>query len=230
MSTINLALEIKTRGDVVRKVLIWWKNYAYLIMLSVMIIGLFYPKVMLVFIICMLGPSFTGLFTGRFWCGNICPIGNFFDHIAIKISDNKKAPNLFKSKYIRIIFTIVMMSLFSFEMILAFRKPVMMGMVFYEMILEAIIIGSFLAVIYHHRVWCHFCPMGSTGALVTYFSNRKRVLNVSSQCSSCKKCEEKCPMGLAPYEYRGKKLSSYNCIQCGICKVDCTNKAIGYEE
>ncbi|MDF2941713.1 MAG: 4Fe-4S ferredoxin, iron-sulfur binding [Herbinix sp.] len=209
-----------------RKILSWWKKYAYIVMLIIMLIGIFYPKVMLVFIICMLGPSLTGLFTGRFWCGNICPIGNFFDHLTIKISNDKKAPSLFKSKYIRIIFTILMMSMFSFEMIFAFRKPVMMGMVFYEMILEAIIIGTFLSVIYHYRVWCHLCPMGSTGALVTHLSNRKKVLNVSLHCSACKKCEEKCPMGLAPYEYRGKKLSSYNCIQCGICKTDCTSNAI----
>jgi len=218
------------RVDAVSRILNWWKKYAYIVMVIVMLIGLVYPKIMLVFIICMLGPSITGLFMGRFWCGNLCPIGNFFDHIIIKLSNNKRAPHLFQSKWVRIIFILLMMSMFSFEMILVFRKPIMMGMVFYEMILEAIIIGIFLAVIYHHRVWCHFCPMGSTGALVTFLSNRKKVLNVSSQCTLCKKCEERCPMGLSPFEYKGKKLSSYNCIQCSICKADCLSKVIGYDD
>jgi len=169
-------------------------------MLLVMVIGLKYPMIMLVFLICMLGPSLTGFFTGRFWCGNICPIGNFFDNVLIKISNHKKAPEFFKSKWIRIIFTTLMMSMFSLEML------------------------------YHHRVWCHFCPMGSTGAFVTYLSNRKKVLSVSDRCTKCRKCEESCPMGLAPHDYQGAKLSSYNCIQCGICTKSCPNERIGYKD
>lgn len=212
-----------------KKVLNLWKNYAYMIMLIIMVIGLKYPMIMLVFIICMLGPSITGFFSGRFWCGNICPIGNFFDNVLNKISNHKKAPKFFKSKWIRVVFIGFMMTMFAFEVLYAFGKPVMMGMVFYEMILEAVIIGTFLSVIYHHRVWCYFCPMGSTGALVTFFSNRKKVLSVSEQCSKCRKCEEKCPMGIAPHKYRGAKLSSYNCIQCGECVNSCTDERIAYE-
>lgn len=211
------------------KILKWWKKYAYILMILIMFIGLVYPKIMLVFIICMLGPSITGVFTGRFWCGNICPIGNFFDHITLKISNQNKAPKFFRSKVVRIVFTILMMSMFVFEMMRAFGKPVMMGMIFYEMILEAVIIGTFLAVIYHHRTWCHFCPMGSTGAIVTHYSNRKQILSVNSQCSSCKKCEDNCPMGLSPSSYRGEKLSSYDCIQCGNCKGACPKGAIQYD-
>jgi polyferredoxin len=123
-----------------------------------------------------------------------------------------------------------MMVMVILEVVLAIRKPSMMGMIFYEMILEATIIGTFLSVIYHNRVWCHFCPMGSTGALVASLSNKKRVLSVSGQCLKCKKCEENCPMGLTPFEYQGKRLSSYNCIQCGICIKSCKNEKIGYSD
>lgn len=190
-------------------------------MLITMVIGLKYPMVMLLFIICMFGPLVTGYFTGRFWCGNICPIGNFFDHVLSKISNNRRAPEFFKSKLIRIIFILLMMSMFSFEVLYMFGKPVLIGMVFYEMILEAVIIGTFLTVIYHNRVWCHFCPMGSMGAVATFLSNRKKVFMVSNNCSSCSRCQENCPMGIAPQDYRGTKLSSYNCIQCGKCKASC---------
>jgi len=124
-------------------ILKWWKNYAAIVMLLVMVIGLKYPMIMLVFFICMIGPSLTGFFTGRFWCGNICPIGIFFDNVLIKISNHQKAPKFFKSKWIRIIFTTLMMSMFSFEIFYSFGKPVMMGMVFYEMILEAVIPALF---------------------------------------------------------------------------------------
>lgn len=207
-------------------VLNWWKKYAYILMLFIMAIGLIYPKVMLVFIICMLGPALTGVFWGRYWCGNICPIGNFFDHITIKISNKKSAPSLFKSIIIRTIFLILMMSMFIFEILLAFHKPRMMGMVFYEMILESIIIGTFLAILYHHRVWCHFCPMGSTGAIVTHYSSQSTGFSVSSKCTSCNKCSENCPMGLHPSDYKGRKLSSCNCIQCGNCVKECLHSRI----
>jgi polyferredoxin len=214
-----------------KKVLEWWKEYAYILMLFVMVVGLFYPKIMLVFIFCMLGPSLTGVWKGRFWCGNICPIGNFFDKLTVKLSNHKKAPDLFKSKYIRILFTSLMMTMFVFEMISAIGNPIMTGMIFYEMILEAVIIGSFLAVIYHHRVWCHFCPMGSTGALATYYSKKKKVLAVSLiQCSECKKCEEQCPMGLIPYKSNKGLITSYDCIQCGLCKITCPKHAINYPD
>lgn len=209
-----------------KKILNWWKDYAYFVMLIIMVIGLKYPMVMLIFIICMFGPLVTGYFTGRFWCGNICPIGNFFDHVLGKISNHKRAPELFKSKSIRIIFILIMMSMFTFEMLFMFGKPVLMGMIFYEMILEAVIIGTFLTVIYHNRVWCHFCPMGSMGALATFFSTRKKVLSVSKNCTSCSRCNENCPMGITPNDYRGAKLSSYNCIQCGACKASCPNNNI----
>lgn len=212
------------------KLLNWWKKYAYIIMLIIMVIGLKYPMVMLVFIICMFGPMVTGFFTGRFWCGNLCPIGLFFDNVLMKISNHKRAPEFFKSKLVRIIFTTLMMTMFVFEIRYSFGKPMMMGMVFYEMILEAVIIGTFLSVIYHYRVWCHLCPMGSTGALVTFLSNRKKVLHVSEQCSKCGKCEENCPMEISPKEYRGLSLSSYNCIQCGRCVTSCPGKRISYEQ
>ena len=197
-------------------------------MILILLLGLINPKIMLVFIICIIAPLLTGKYTGRFWCGFLCPIGSFFDNITIKLSNNKKAPNLFKSKYIRIIFTTLMMSMFVFEMISAFGNPHKSGMVFYGMILEAVIIGSFLAVIYHHRAWCHFCPMGSTGSLVTFYSRQKKVLSVTKDCTSCKTCESICPMGLSASDFKGKLLDSADCIQCGICKNNCPSKAIKY--
>jgi polyferredoxin len=174
----------------------------------------------------MLGPLVTGYFTGRFWCGNICPIGNFFDHVLDKISNHQKAPDFLKSKWIRIFMIFLMMTMFTFEMLFMFGKPAFMGMVFYEMILEAVIIGTFLTVIYHHRTWCHFCPMGSMGAFATFLSRKKKVLYVSGTCTSCSKCKENCPMGVDPQEYKGHKLSSYNCIQCGRCKESCLKNKI----
>lgn len=56
----------------------------------------------------------------------------------------------------------------------------------------------------------------------------KKVLIVSKHCTQCKKCEESCPMGIAPHEFRGTKLSSYNCIQCGNCTKVWKDKKIGY--
>jgi ferredoxin-type protein NapH len=210
------------------KVLVFWKKYSYLIMLSNLLIGLIHPMVALVFFICMMGPALIGFFTGRFWCGNICPIGNFFDNVSIKLSRNNKAPIIYKSVYVKTVVAIIMMSMFIYDMKSTWGNGNGVGLIYFKMILESIIIGTLLSLLYNQRIWCHFCPMGSMGALVAKFSKNKKVLEVSSKCTSCKKCSDNCPMGISPDNFKDNKISSLDCIQCGNCMDICPKKAISY--
>lgn len=212
------------------KVLIFWKRYSYLIMLSNLLIGLIHPMVAVIFIICMMGPALIGFFTGRFWCGNICPIGNFFDNVSIKISRNYKVPNIYKSFYVKITVTIIMMSMFIYDMKSAWGNGNQVGLIYFQMIMESIIIGTLLSLLYNHRIWCHFCPMGSMGGLVAKFSKNKKVLEVSSECTSCKKCSANCPMGISPANFKENKISSPDCIQCMKCMDMCPQNAISYDK
>jgi len=211
------------------KVLVFWKKYSYLIMLSNLLVGLIHPMVALVFFICMMGPALIGFFTGRFWCGNICPIGNFFDNVSIKLSRNNKAPIIYKSVYVKTVVAIIMMSMFIYDMKSTWGNGNGVGLIYFKMIMESIIIGTLLSLLYNHRVWCYFCPMGSMGALVAKFSKNKKVLEVSSKCTSCKKCTDNCPMGISPANFKENKISSLDCIQCGKCMNICPQAAISYD-
>ena len=208
------------------KYLVLWKKYAFVFLALIFILGLLDSRIFLIFIICMLGPFVLGLFNGRFWCGNICPIGNFFDHIVLKLSKGRRVPDFFKAKWFKILALLIMFAMFAMEILMAKGNWFGYGKVFYRMIIESIVIGAFLALLYNHRTWCHFCPMGSMGAFVSQFRKNRKLLNVSGNCIKCKTCKEKCVMGISPYDYKGRVIDNPNCIQCKACCNACESKAI----
>ena len=58
-----------------------------------MIAGLFYPWLGFAVLICMAAPILVALVKGRFWCGNFCPRGSFFDVVMAKFSPRKAVPH-----------------------------------------------------------------------------------------------------------------------------------------
>ena len=208
------------------KFLVVWKKYAFIFLTLVFILGLFDSRIFLIFIICMLGPFALGLFNGRFWCGNICPIGNFFDNVVIKISRSKRVPHFLKTKWFRVLALVIMFSMFIMEVMAAKGNLFGYGKVFYRMIIESIVIGAALSLLYNHRTWCHFCPMGSMGGFIAQFRKSRKLIVVAKECASCKICEKECPMGISPYKYKGQAIDNSNCIQCKNCCSKCNIKAI----
>lgn len=180
-------------------------------------------------IICMVAPILVSFFKGRYWCGNLCPRGNFYDNIVSKFSNTKKVPNILKSKLFRVMVIIIMMIIFGAGIKANWGNLYGIGMVFYRMIVLTTIIGVGLSFFYNQRTWCHFCPMGTMASYVARLRKSKRVLRVSPSCVSCKICEKKCPLGLVPYDYKGDILSHPDCIQCGKCVNVCPKNAIGYD-
>jgi ferredoxin-type protein NapH len=213
----------------VRRLLKLWKKYSYIALFAFIILSLFDLRFALAAIICMLGPIVVSIFKGRFWCGNICPRGSFYDNVLSKFSNNKKVPKFLKSNFFRTLVVIVMMSVFAVGITKNWGNLYGIGMVFYRMIVVTTLIGIALSFFYNERTWCHFCPMGSIASFISRFRKSKKVLKVSSSCVSCKICEKKCSLGIVPYEYKGDLLSHPDCIQCGKCVTACPKKAIGYE-
>lgn len=220
----------KFGGIEVEKFLKLWKKYSYALLVGFIILGMFDLRIGLAAALCMVAPVIVSVFKGRFWCGNLCPRGNFYDNVVSKFSNKRIPPKFFKSYYFRSVILTVMMVIFALGVYKNWGNLYGIGMVFYRMIVVTTIIGVLLSLVYNHRTWCNFCPMGTLASITGKFRKSDKVLHVSSSCVSCKLCEKKCPIGLVPHDYKGDILRHPDCIQCGKCAVVCPRNAIGYNK
>lgn len=214
-----------------KSILNYWKKYSYILLIAFIIIGLFDFRIGLIATLCMIAPIVVSFFKGRFWCGNLCPRGNFYDNVVSKFSNKKKVSKFIKSSFFRAFVTILMLTMFTTGMVKNWGNLYGMGFVIYRLIVVTTIIGIVLSLFYNERTWCNFCPMGSIAALVSRFNNKKNgaaLLKVNTSCVSCKLCEKSCPMGIAPYEYKDDSINHHDCIQCSRCVYKCPKKSIEY--
>ena len=212
-----------------KKIAVLWKKYSYSVLFAFIIVSLLDFRIALAAIICMIAPVIISIFRGRFWCGNFCPRGSFYDSILSKYSSKKPVPKLLKSVYFRPFVVVFMFTMFGMGIKNNWGSLAGIGMVFYRIIVVTTLVGIALSFLYNNRTWCHFCPMGSIAAFISYFKKNKKVLEISNTCVSCKICETKCPMGISPYDYKDGILSHPDCIQCGKCVLSCPKNSIGYD-
>ncbi|KGN01765.1 4Fe-4S binding protein [Clostridium botulinum] len=206
-----------------------WKKYSFIILIVFIVGGIFNIKIAMAAIVCMLGPLILALLgKGRFWCGNICPRGSFYDNIVKKFSNKKRVPGLLKSKIFRVLVIVFMFYMFGIGIYMNWGNIAGIAMIFYKMIVVTTLVGLILSIFYNHRSWCNFCPMGSIAAFISHFKKNKKTLKVNSSCISCKLCQRKCPMGIVPYDYKGDILKHVDCIQCGECVKYCPKNSIKY--
>lgn len=86
----------------------FYKKYGYYIFLFFLIASLFDMRLGSIAIICMLAPIMISILgKGRYWCGNYCPRGNFYDHIVSKISPNRRVPKFLKSMGFRVFINVL---------------------------------------------------------------------------------------------------------------------------
>ncbi len=129
--------------------------------------GLWYHKLGLIMPVMMVFLLVLSYFRGRFWCGNLCPRGAFLELFIKPVSFYGKIPDLYKSKYFRLLVVTVFMALFTLRTKAAFGAWPLMesldkwGLVFATLCLVTTIIAVVLGVLYSPRAWCSFCPMGT---------------------------------------------------------------------
>lgn len=213
-----------------KKLLSLWKKYSYFALIAFVLLGLWDFRIAIAAVICMVAPIVVSLFKGRFWCGNLCPRGSFYDNLVTRISKNKKVPKFLKSKIFRAVMVIFVMTMFTTGIRNNWGDLYGIGMVFYRIIVVTTIVGVILSLFYNQRTWCHFCPMGTIASVISKLRRSKNVLHISADCVTCKICEKKCPIGIVPYEYKENILSHPDCIQCGKCVSACPKNAIGYNK
>lgn len=205
------------------------QQYLFWILLVFLAVGIIYPVIGLLAIICMLAPVALAPYKGRFWCGNFCPRGSFYDNVLARLSPQKPIPAFFRSNSFRTFMVLFIMGVFGIQMYFAWGNIGAMGAVFVQIILITTIIGIILGVMYHQRTWCSFCPMGT---LASWFSAKSKAmpLKVANSCVNCKLCTNACPLQLTPYTEKGNAqgFTHSDCLKCSKCVEKCPKKALSF--
>lgn len=207
-----------------------FKKYLFLVLFVFLAVGLVYPAIGVIALICMMAPVAVSFYKGRFWCGNFCPRGSFFDNVLSKVSPQKTIPPFFRSIGLRIFMLLFLMTVFSVQIYAAWgNMSAIVGMVFIRLILVTTLVGIVLGILYHQRTWCSFCPMGTLSAWVSSLK-RPMPLMVSDSCVSCKICTNVCPMQLTPYLAKDSPdgFNHSDCLKCDRCVDKCPKKSLSF--
>ncbi|MBZ4645733.1 MAG: hypothetical protein PWR27_1189 [Petroclostridium sp.] len=206
-------------------------KWSWLLLITYCIVGLIYPVVGVIALVCMLAPVGMAFFKGRMWCGNYCPRGSFNDIILSKLSRKKGIPKLFTSIWFRTIFLIILMSTFALQLIFAWGNAGAIGIVFVRMIIITTLLTIILGITFNQRTWCAFCPMGTMAHYVSKLnpvkSRIKHVTFDEAKCVNCKICTKHCPIGIDVLDHKkqGKVLHA-DCLKCEVCVEQCPKKAL----
>lgn len=196
-----------------------------LLFICILIGGWYYPLLGYFIPLCMLFGIGIGIFSGRKWCNWFCPRGSFYDVVAKEISPKRNIPMFFKSNPFRLATIILLMSLMILNLIARWPDPYKIGKFFVVLITITTALGLFLAMIFHQRTWCSFCPIGS---IIKWISKNNLKIN-SNFCVDCKLCERACPIQIKPRSFKGKdkqEVADSDCLRCNLCIFACSKKAL----
>jgi ferredoxin-type protein NapH len=206
-------------------------QWSWTLLLTFLGLGVIFPRLGVVALICMLAPVVVAFFNGRAWCGTYCPRGSFNDILLAKLSFKGKIPVLLRSSWFRLLFLVLLMSAFAIQLTLAWGKPVAIGQVFLRMIIITTLITLILGIIYQPRAWCQICPMGTLAHYVARWRSRAVSSNLitfnKEACVGCKICTRNCPVNIdvASYKEVGK-VNHPDCLKCNQCVAKCPKKAL----
>lgn len=206
-------------------------EWAWVLLVAFCVVGVIYPVIGAIALVCMLAPVVVAFFKGRMWCGNFCPRGSFNDNILSKISLKNKMPHFMKTNWFKLLFLVVLMSAFAVQLAFAWGSAVAIGAVFVRMIIVTTLITIGLGIAYNHRAWCTICPMGTMAHYVAKMESSKKqakhVTFVADSCVNCKLCTKSCPMDIDVHTFKcnGKVLDG-DCLKCNVCVEKCPKKSI----
>jgi polyferredoxin len=176
----------------------------------------------------MIAPIVIAPFRGRYWCGNYCPRGSFYDHVLSRFSPRKQIPPLLRTFPFRVFMVLFIMTVFTVQMHAAWGDWNAMGFVFWRLIGITTIVGIVLGFLFHHRAWCSFCPMGT---MASWLNKQAKPLIVNQSCVECKVCSHVCPFHLEPFTAKESTagFTHPDCLKCEACVTKCPKKALSFQ-
>jgi len=206
-------------------------KWSWILLVAFCTVGLVYPYIGAIALICMLAPVVLAFFKGRMWCGKFCPRGSFNDIILSKLSRKNTIPGLLKSTWFRNLFLAVLMSAFAVQMVFAWGSASAVGQVFVRMIIITTLLAVILGIFFNHRTWCMICPMGTMAhyaAKVKALKTKLTHVNFNKNtCVNCKVCSKSCPMGIEVFNHKNKgKVFDPDCLKCSECVDKCPKKSL----
>lgn len=177
--------------------------------------------------LCMLLGMGIGLVKGRKWCDWFCPRGSFFDMLIKPMSPKREIPRFFKGLPLRIGMFSFLMLMMTIQLIKRWPDPYKIGMFFVILLTVTTILGIILALIFHQRTWCCFCPIGSVAGWV---GRNRFLLKIDSKlCTECKLCYKVCPIQVTLLEFKKSGLEIVkdgDCLKCDLCVLSCPKGAL----
>ncbi|MCK4609245.1 MAG: 4Fe-4S binding protein [Gammaproteobacteria bacterium] len=180
-------------------------------------------SVPIVMLINMLSPL---LHRGRYVCGNFCPRGAFYDRVLRYFSRNKKVPGFLRGKRFRWTVFALISIFFIFQVVRSPElTPERFGHIFWLMCTATTVLGVLLSLLFNHRSWCAFCPIGTFVSAIGK-DNHKLAID-KKLCVSCKLCERACPLNIQiTAALEDESLSDTDCLKCRECIDVCPKKAL----
>ncbi|MFH1198924.1 MAG: 4Fe-4S binding protein [Candidatus Omnitrophota bacterium] len=201
-----------------------------IVFLVVLVSSWRYPLLGYFIPLCMLLGIGSGFLRGRKWCDWFCPRGSFFDAFIKPISPKKEIPKIFKGLPFRIGTLLFLMLMMILQIIKRWPDPYRIGMFFVILLTVTTILGTVLALIFHQRSWCCFCPIG----LMANWAGRWRYpLRIDSKlCTECGLCYKACPIEIAPFKFKKTDLEAvkhWDCLKCKLCVSACPKEALNLD-
>ncbi|MBI5100946.1 MAG: 4Fe-4S binding protein [Nitrospirae bacterium] len=185
------------------------------------------PKLGLFLMLCMFGSIGVALYRGRAWCDWMCPRGSFYDLFLTRFSAGRQIPPLFRKGWFRAAVLGLMLSVLGYQVFLAWGDVSAVGLAMVRVLTVTTTVGLALGLIYHQRIWCHICPMGTIGS---WMSGGKEPLTIEDSCAGCGVCAKACPMQLSPHSFKGNGVMADNdCIKCSSCVAVCPKRVLNFE-
>jgi polyferredoxin len=194
--------------------------------IALLIGGWFYYPLGYFLLVCMLGAMGIGMIKGRYWCDWICPRGSFFDMLLKRISPRRDVPSFFRHPAFRSGWLIFLMIMLAIQLPPVWGDFYKMGKPFVMILTVTTVVGTIFGIMYHERIWCMFCPMGT---MANWLGRGRMVLKVDEACTNCGTCEKVCRMQINPGSYREAGLVAHgDCLKCSYCVESCPQKALSF--